>query len=248
VSTTTVVIISVLFFLVPVIYCLINSRIRKINLLGFQNKITTEKQKVRVHASRTPRSTIVGTNDSPVNGNYEISYSDRRTIRQGKVTLMFEDNGTGYTISGSVQDADGESKINDGFACYDGLAYWKDNCVESRSGNVGLSVISNGTFDYRNKTFTGKWMSSTGFFGEYTNFSYLGPVPGQEMVPINKHDSQHITATVVSSDYSGEPDITVEAIPVHSDGTGADSTQIPAPAAQVQPSLFDQMQSTFKKK
>lgn len=219
----------------------------------FQNKINKEKQNVSEHATRTPRSTAVGTSGflesfSPVNGNYRISYKDRGTIRQGKVTLKFEDTGKGYTISGSVLDEDGESIINYGFACYDGLAYWKDNCIKSRSGDVGLSVISNGTFDYRNKTFTGKWMSSTGFVGEYTHFSYLGPSQGQEAAPINEPASNHITATVVSSD--SEPDITVEAIPVDSagTGTGAASTKISMPAAQVQPSLFEQMQSALNKK
>merc|ERR1712150_46719 len=98
---------------------------------------------------------------------YTMSYSDRGRICSGSVTLTFEDQGNGYDVSGFIKDDDGKSDITEGFAAYDGTAYWKDTCVE---GDVGLSVLSKGKFNYKTGVFTGTWESSTGVSGVYNTF------------------------------------------------------------------------------
>ena len=104
---------------------------------------------------------------TPSDGSYAMSYVDRGRTYSGSATLTFADEGDGYSISGSIRDEDGSSNIVEGFAAYDGTAYWKDRCVR---GDIGLSVVSKGKFDIVTSVFTGSWESNTGVSGDYNTF------------------------------------------------------------------------------
>eukprot|EP00804_Cyclotella_cryptica_P030236 CCRYP_017106-RA/>CCRYP_017106-RA protein AED:0.38 eAED:0.38 QI:0/0/0/1/0/0/3/0/104 len=67
----------------------------------------------------------------------------------------YSDRG-GYEIRGEGSDADGTTKVTDGFIAYDGSGWWLE-----ASFLTGLKVLSKGTFDFANNTFSGSWRSSS---------------------------------------------------------------------------------------
>ena len=134
----------------------------------FEESVSDARQETREQAKELKEGM-----DTPSNGLYMMSYSDiAGKICSGSVTLTFEDQGNGYDICGSIKDDDDASDIMEGFAAYDGTAYWKDTCIE---GDVGLSVLSKGKFNYQTGVFTGTWESSTGVSGVYDTFHPVEP-------------------------------------------------------------------------
>ncbi|KAL3783592.1 hypothetical protein HJC23_002096 [Cyclotella cryptica] len=81
----------------------------------------------------------------------EIRYQTYSSIFDSK----YSDRG-GYEIRGEGSDADGTTKVTDGFIAYDGSGWWLE-----ASFLTGLKVLSKGTFDFANNTFSGSWRNVT---------------------------------------------------------------------------------------
>ena len=89
--------------------------------------------------------------------------------------FIFMNDGNGYTITGSAafHKGDGEVlKIEEGYASYDGQAYWRiSNCLLLTSGeNEAMIGVSKGKFDFKHNTFSGIWTTSNGVSGTYSGF------------------------------------------------------------------------------
>lgn len=65
-------------------------------------------------------------------------------------------------------DDDGVSQLDEGFATYDGKAWWKETNITGESG--GLQVLNKGQFDFSNSTFEGEWWANTGSHGKFVSF------------------------------------------------------------------------------
>ena len=110
----------------------------------------------------------------PQSGTYIATFVDRGKTSDGKVTLTFKesDDGKGYMITGTSNDDDGDAVIDEGYVSFDGMkAWWKDRCV---TGDVGMVVLTEGSFNFKTNTFMGKWISSSGAEGHFTRFSLKG--------------------------------------------------------------------------
>eukprot|EP00804_Cyclotella_cryptica_P007040 CCRYP_007157-RA/>CCRYP_007157-RA protein AED:0.08 eAED:0.03 QI:0/0/0/1/0/0/2/0/173 len=98
-------------------------------------------------------------------GIFDSKYSDRGKTLTAVLSLRLVNDGTGgYEIRGEGSDADGTTKVTDGFIAYDGSGWWLED-----SFLTGLKVLSKGTFDFANNTFSGSWRNVT-----------------KEMAPINE--------------------------------------------------------------
>merc|ERR1712048_1439553 len=110
---------------------------------------------------------------TPFSGHYSTEYIDNGLRHEARLKLEFEDVGYGYKISGNGTDVDGLTKIQEGFASYDGTAWWVEEVI---TGDVGLHVLSTGKFDFPYRTFLGSWFANTDESGVYTNFKANGDV------------------------------------------------------------------------
>jgi hypothetical protein len=188
----------------------------------FKQQANDAKEAVMEHSEKC----IYSAAHAPTDGLYDMSYVDDGQIHTGIVTLSFTDNGKGYSLSGTVADVDGQSTIIDDFVTYDGKAYWQDRCTSSSSGDEGLLVVTEGTFDFVNSTFSGSWTSSTGRTGSYTKF-----------VLIKADPESQINESVPATFGNEEEEIVVAAVPV-----------VPViPTAPLEgTSIFDELQSEQK--
>ena len=110
----------------------------------------------------------------PQSGTYIATFVDGGKTSDGEVTLTFKesDDGKGYMITGTSNDDDGDAVIDEGYVSFDGMkAWWKDRCV---TGDVGMVVLTEGSFNFKTNTFMGKWISSSGAEGHFTRFSLKG--------------------------------------------------------------------------
>ena len=76
----------------------------------------------------------------------------------------------GLPVAAFIRSDDGTNKIQKGLVTYNGKAYWVDECTSSTTGNVGLKVLSKGTFNFKAGTFTGSWTASSSISGYYLSF------------------------------------------------------------------------------
>jgi len=103
------------------------------------------------------------------NGTFDVQYLDRGNVQSGTTKIrLSKENQNGYKIEGECSDADGQAVIKEGFATYNGDAFWVEHTEAGT--DKGLKVLSEGTFCYETNTFTGKWRSNTGISGQYTSF------------------------------------------------------------------------------
>ncbi|KAL7476082.1 hypothetical protein ACHAW6_001962 [Cyclotella cf. meneghiniana] len=102
-------------------------------------------------------------------GVFNSKYTDRGRTLAAELTLRLLNDGIGgYTVEGEGSDSDGLTKVTDGFISYNGTAWWLE---EAFSGvDTGLKVLSKGTFDFANNTFSGTWRSSSQNQGDYVSF------------------------------------------------------------------------------
>ena len=162
-----------LFFCCPFLFicCHIQRKRRgEVNTHSDKGKAAFQSQvaKAKMSVEQSPRTTLSYERVIPHSGEYTLEYKDRAMTRTGGILLKFQDNGTdGYTISGDGHDADGSTNIEEGHANYDGTAWWREINV---SGDVGMQVLSTGTFDFSSHTFEGEWKSSTQVSGKYVSF------------------------------------------------------------------------------
>jgi len=186
---------------------------------------------IRIVMVRAIKSRSKGTHHTSTSGVYEISYVNRgRTHGGKKAQLSFVDNEEDDAISGEVRDADGMSSIDEGFASYDGKAYWMDRCFRSSSNYIGMSVLNKGTFDFENEKFEGEWNPSSDVNGDYCSFYFLKEEPAKEEIT-SKGTEEGIA--VVATSVPGET-FDVHPKPENEKPTGS--------------SLFDQIQGTLKRK
>ncbi|KAL3903592.1 MAG: hypothetical protein SGILL_010386 [Bacillariaceae sp.] len=75
----------------------------------------------------------------------------------------------GYAISGTTNDPDGVTNIDDGFCAYNGRAFWKEMYV-SGGDNVGMQVLNKGEFDFIQHRFEGQWWASSDESGTFESF------------------------------------------------------------------------------
>lgn len=212
-------------------------------------------EKAKGDADAYSSSSNKGPDHEPQSGTYITRYVDRGNNCGGEARLQFVDSsdGRGYMISGTSKDEDGESIVNEGFASYDGeKAWWKDTCV---TGDVGMSVLNEGSFNFKTNTFSGKWTSSTGVSGKFTSFSFVDtPAAGEEQAPPPKQPAYNLGATS-----KPEPEVYVHQpsappqepeVYVHKPSAPAPSapptTATTGTATNAAPSLFDQMLGGIK--
>jgi len=101
-------------------------------------------------------------------GIFNSKYTDRGRTLVAVLTLRLVNDGiSGYTVEGEGSDSDGITKVTHGFITYNGSAWWLE---EACSGDTGLKVLSKGTFDFANNTFSGTWRSSSQNQGDYVSF------------------------------------------------------------------------------
>ncbi len=204
----------------------------------FEEVVRDQKEQVRQHSRGVSKGANV-----PKSGLYQMSYEDRGTTYGGTVQLDFHNVGDGYEITGEVKDADGKSIIQEGFVAYDGKAYWKDKCVESSSGDVGMSVISVGDFNFEDSTFQGTWNAITGIGGLYTSFNLITESPDKDESTVTEPEEEDIFV-------QNTP--VVPQAPVWDDvHNGEKKDDSPPPSTsnqnnQAGGSLFDQMQSGLR--
>ncbi len=145
---------------------------------GFEDNVSRVKLEVdslRQYSSQAPNYTAIAVPIvTPFSGEYVASYVDGGKTRQVNLQLMFtpvdgvDKMGGGYfQISGSGNDIDGTTTIEQGVANMDGTAWWVEQTV---TGEIGLRVLSRGKFDFTNHTFTGTWLSNTFQTGSYISF------------------------------------------------------------------------------
>jgi len=104
----------------------------------------------------------------PYSGKYKLSFTEETGIRYNAVlTLNFipEKERAGYTISGGGSDKNGETQIEGGFLHYDNSAWWHERTAGRR-----LEVLSQGKFDFQERTFEGTWLTNSGKTGSYETF------------------------------------------------------------------------------
>ncbi len=138
------------------------------------SRVKLEVDTLRQYSSQAPNYTAIAVPIvTPFSGEYVASYVDGGKTRQANIQLMFSSNndnkmGGGYfQISGSGNDIDGTTTIEQGVANMDGTAWWVEKTV---IGEIGLRVLSRGKFDFTNHTFTGTWLSNTFQAGSYISF------------------------------------------------------------------------------
>lgn len=154
---------------------------------------------------QTSRATLSYERKLPHSGEYSTEYLDRGKKMTGTITLTFTDNQTdGYSLNGHGSDVDGTTNVEDGFASYNGEAWWKEKNV---SGDVGMQVLSTGKFDFEAHTFEGEWQSSTNLNGAYTSFSATNPPPSTSTVVPSSPPEQDAVDIALDSDYSYAPSV-----------------------------------------
>jgi len=124
---------------------------------------------------------------TPYSGEYTTHYIDNGMTHQAKLKLKFEDIDYGYKITGNGSDVDGLTRVEEGFANYDGVAWWIEETI---TGDVGLHILSTGKFDFPDRSFLGSWFANTDESGVYTDFKASGDSGIYPDVPI-------VTATLV---------------------------------------------------
>jgi hypothetical protein len=103
----------------------------------------------------------------PKSGTYECKYKQNRKTKEGTVLLYFTEDNGGYELSGSTTDENGVTNIDEGFATYDGKAWWKESSI---TGESGLQVLNKGKFDFSTHSFEGEWWANTGISGKFVSF------------------------------------------------------------------------------
>jgi hypothetical protein len=102
-------------------------------------------------------------------GTFDSTYNDRGETFTATLNLRLTNDGlSGYTIEGEGSDNDGVTNVVDGFITYNGNAWWLEETVSGR--DAGLKVLTRGTFDFSNNTFSGTWKSSSRYEGNYISF------------------------------------------------------------------------------
>ena len=100
---------------------------------------------------------------------FDAEYTDRNNTMQAVLEIQLQNDGfSGYTIDGSGSDADGQTKLTDGFVTYSGNAWWLEETLTGP--DAGLKVLSQGEFNFETNTFTGTWRSNSKCDGTYTSF------------------------------------------------------------------------------
>lgn len=96
-----------------------------------------------------------------------LTYTDEHTKAPsaGFARLTMNNNGTGYTISGTFAD-EGSAQIHDGFVAYSGDAWW----VTHSNDDDKLRVLSTGSFNFGSNRFHGMWRDNRGNRGKYIRF------------------------------------------------------------------------------
>jgi hypothetical protein len=127
----------------------------------------------------------------PHSGEYTTQYLNRGTEHNGSITLTFHYKGSpdGYVLSGNGIDADGCTTITEGYANYDGTAWWKE---KTTTGDVGMQVLSTGKFDFVEHSFTGEWYSDTNTKGTYIFFSAKDPPVSAPTESISSDEGKHV--------------------------------------------------------
>jgi len=127
-------------------------------------------------------------------GTFDSSYSDRGKTFTAELKLrLVNDGSSGYTIEGEGSDADGITKVTDGFVTYGGNAWWLENTYSGQDS--GLKVLTQGAFDFSTNTFTGTWRSSSKYQGNYLSFAGRNVTKtlagqGQEDIPVVQAESE----------------------------------------------------------
>ena len=84
--------------------------------------------------------------------------------------------------------------IEDGFAKYDGRAWWIEKAI---TGDVGLLVLSKGQFNFHNQSFEGTWLANTMLSGPYLSFQTIQAPNEQPMAPQNNSSSIPVVSGMV---------------------------------------------------
>jgi hypothetical protein len=134
---------------------------------------------------------------TPFSGSYATSYIDRATGVQHDATLQIyfspDFYGRGYKLSGQGHDIDGPTVIEEGHVNHNGTAWWKERTI---SGDVGLKVVSRGTFDFSHGTFQGTWLANSGDQGAYIHFRALVAGGERHSSALNHHHNHQPTVVV----------------------------------------------------
>mmetsp|Transcript_1557 Transcript_1557/g.2134 ORF Transcript_1557/g.2134 Transcript_1557/m.2134 type:complete len:331 (-) Transcript_1557:367-1359(-) len=146
----------------------------------FDQAVQRAKDEIRRQSSTT--SFQSQPQAQPYSGQYTTSFvdPDSKVSHNASLCLFFTPTNGGFQIAGQGSDIDGNTVVEEGFATYDGAAWWRERTI---SGDVGLEVLSRGTFHYPSQTFQGTWMASTMVTGPYASFAALNsqPVAMEEM-------------------------------------------------------------------
>ncbi|KAL3795007.1 hypothetical protein HJC23_006328 [Cyclotella cryptica] len=149
--------------------------------MDFEAAVSEARRNI-AYASSSPSSCDV--RHQTYSGIFDSKYSDRGKTLTAVLTLRLVDGGTGgYEIRGEGSDADGTTKVTDGFIAYDGSGWWLEETCSGK--DTGLKVLSKGTFDFANNTFSGSWRSSSKYQGNYV--SVRGRNVTKTMAPINEN-------------------------------------------------------------
>ena len=182
-----------------------------------QDDMKFEEQAMRAKEEVESCSTYGGQfpSVSPHSGEYSTSYTDLGVHRTTTLRLYFTDSGNGFKLSGEGQDIDGTTEIEDGRANYDGNAWWRE---KTKSGDVGLQVLSRGKFNFQGKTFEGTWFSSTLAYGAYSSFRVTNVNSVTQVHPIVMHNAQ-------TAGWQGAPIVTGTVQPVMQNSQTASGLQ-----------------------
>jgi len=136
----------------------------------FQNRVQQTKGEVESMSYTTHQQN----HDSiqPFSGQYTTSFVDPESGKHhnASISIFFtpDPRGNGYRINGQGSDIDGNTVIEDGFANYDGSAWWIERNI---TGDLTLEVLSRGTFNFHQHKFEGTWLANTMLGGPYLSFA-----------------------------------------------------------------------------
>eukprot|EP00804_Cyclotella_cryptica_P010778 CCRYP_008729-RA/>CCRYP_008729-RA protein AED:0.17 eAED:0.18 QI:0/0.5/0.66/1/0/0/3/1898/306 len=165
-------------------------------------------------------------------GTFDSKYSDRGRTLTAVLTLRIVNDGTGgYEIGGEGSDADGITKVTDGYITYDGRAWWLEEAFSGK--DTGLKILSKGTFHFADNTFSGTWRSSSENQGDYVSFvgrditKTIASCNGEEGIPTVEAEVEEnlpIAFAIADAPVMATPQVSIKTSALHKSISWFDST------------------------
>jgi hypothetical protein len=207
-------------------YCIYRAKKIKAEQGGFGSVVVNKDSEFDAAVSEARRNIMYSSPSSnsscdviyeTFGGTFDSRYSDRGKTLEAELRLHLTNDGCGgYTIEGEGSDADGMTKVIDGYITYSGNAWWLEQTFSGQ--DTGLKVLSKGTFDFSNNTFSGTWRSSSKYQGNYVSFvgrDIKKTLAGGSDVPVVQAEAEQDIPVAFATE---EPVMATSYAPVYTQG------------------------------